>query len=464
MIIGGKDLKSPAIITEKGIISYGEFIDSILSLSNSLKELGIKEGEKIAILSENSPEYVMLIIAIIASGAICVPINIRWPEKRIKEALEKIGCNLVISSRSIDLNVGKKVFFDQLKEGKKHGSLDFDLKRDSTIIFTSGSTGDPKPVFHKLENHYYSAIGSNENISFEKGDVWGIFLPLYHVGGMSIIFRAIISGAAVAITEKKIPILDAIRNLKITHISLVPTQLYRMLKEKDSIDTLRRLKAVLIGGSPIREAIIRKAKEMELPIFTTYGSTEMASQVTTTRPNDTLEHLLTSGRLLPHRELKIEDEEILVKGKTLFKGYLYKDGLIKPFSEDGWFRTGDIGYLTEDGYLVVKGRKDNMFISGGENIHPEEIENKLIQIEGILDAVVVPVEEEEWGKRPIAFVYWEGKGEIDEKRIKKMLEKELPKYKIPDRIFPIPENYKGMKLSREYFKGLAKRIVEGDKR
>lgn len=464
MIIGGKDLKSPAIITEKGIISYGEFIDSVLSLSNSLKGLGIKEGEKIAILSENSPEYVMLIIAIIASGAICVPINIRWPEKRIKEALEKIGCNLVISSRSINLNVGKKVFFDQLKEGKKYGSLDFDLKRDSTIIFTSGSTGDPKPVLHKLENHYYSAIGSNENILFEKGDVWGIFLPLYHVGGMSIIFRAIISGAAVAITEKKIPILDAISNLKITHISLVPTQLYRMLKEKDSIDTLRRLKAVLIGGSPIREAIIRKAKEMELPIFTTYGSTEMASQVTTTRPNDTLEHLLTSGRLLPYRELKIEDEEILVKGKTLFKGYLYRDGLIKPFSEDGWFRTGDIGYLTEDGYLVVKGRKDNMFISGGENIHPEEIEDKLIQIEGILDAVVVPVEDEEWGKRPIAFVYWEGKGEMDEKRIKKVLEKELPKYKIPDRIFPIPENYKGMKLSREYFKGLAKRIVEGDKR
>ncbi len=464
MIIGGKDLKSPAIITEKGIISYGEFIDSVLSLSNSLKGLGIKEGEKIAILSENSPEYVMLIIAIIASGAICVPINIRWPEKRIKEALEKIGCNLVISSRSINLNVGKKVFFDQLKEGKKYGSLDFDLKRDSTIIFTSGSTGDPKPVLHKLENHYYSAIGSNENILFEKGDVWGIFLPLYHVGGMSIIFRAIISGAAVAITEKKIPILDAISNLKITHISLVPTQLYRMLKERDSIDILRRLKAILVGGSPIREAIIRKAKEMELPIFTTYGSTEMASQVTTTRPNDTLEHLLTSGRLLPYRELKIEDEEILVKGKTLFKGYLYRDGLIKPFSEDGWFRTGDIGYLTEDGYLVVKGRKDNMFISGGENIHPEEIEDKLIQIEGILDAVVVPVEDEEWGKRPIAFVYWEGKGEMDEKRIKKVLEKELPKYKIPDRIFPIPENYKGMKLSREYFKGLAKRIVEGDKR
>ena len=464
MIIEGKDLRSPAIITEKGIISYREFIDSILSLSNSLKGLGIKEGEKVAILSEDSPEYVMLIVAIIASGAICVPINIRWPEKRIKEALEKIGCNLVISSRRINLNVGKKVFFDQLKEGKKHGSLDFDLKRDSTIIFTSGSTGYPKPVLHKLENHYYSAIGSNENILFEKGDVWGIFLPLYHVGGMSIIFRAIISGAAVAITEKKIPILDAIRNLKITHISLVPTQLYRMLKEKDSIDTLRGLKAILVGGSPVREAIIRKAKEMELPIFTTYGSTEMASQVTTTKPNDTLEHLLTSGRLLPYRELKIEDEEILVKGKTLFKGYLYKDGLIKPFSEDGWFRTGDIGYLTEDGYLVVKGRKDNMFISGGENIHPEEIEDKLIQIEGILDAVVVPVEDEEWGKRPIAFVYWEGKGEMDEKRIKKVLEKELPKYKIPDRIFPIPENYKGMKLSREYFKGLAKRIVEGDKR
>ena len=464
MIIKGRDPKSPAIITEKGILSYKEFIEAVLSISNSLKELGIREGKKVAILSENRPEYVMSIIAIIAIGAIAVPINIRWPEKRIKEALEKIGCNIAVRSRNINLDISiKTVFFDQLL-GKKSGSLSFDLRKDATIIFTSGSTGDPKPVLHSLENHYYSAIGSNKNISFEKGDIWGIFLPLYHVGGMSIIFRALLSGAAVAITEKKIPVLDAIRDFRITHISVVPTQLYRMLKEKDSVDILRRLKAILIGGSPIRETIIRKAKEAELPIYTTYGSTEMASQVTTTKPNDTLEHLLTSGRVLPYRELKIEDGEILVKGKTLFKGYLYRNGLIKPFSKDGWFRTGDIGHLTEDGYLVVKGRKDNMFISGGENIQPEEIEDKLLQIEGIIDAVVVPVEDEEWGKRPVAFVHWEGKEEMDEKRIKKMLEKELPKYKIPDRIFPIPENYKGMKLSREYFKGLAKRIMEGDKR
>ncbi len=463
-----KKLNSLALITEKEQLSYKEYIRLILACSKELKELGVGKGRKVAIVSENSAKYVLIILSILNLGAICVPINIRWPDAQIERALKEIECDLLITDRERRLNINsecRSIYMDQLiLSGNKHlfEDIDPDLERYATVIFTSGSLGDPKPVLHSLGNHYYSALGSNSNISLAPGDVWGIFLPLYHVGGLSIIFRTLISGSAIAVPANRNSISEAIKSMNITHVSFVPTQLYRMLKNKENIEVLRSVKAILLGGASVRESLVRKAKELDLPIYTTYGCTEMASQVTTTRPNDTIQHLLTSGRLLPYRELVIsEDGEIMVKGKTLFKGYMYKDGLVFPFEENGWFKTGDLGYLDKDGYLTVYGRKDNMFISGGENIQPEEIEQKLTQIEGIVDAVVVAVEDEQWGHRPVAFVYREQ--EITESKIKNELEKMLPKYKIPDRIFFLPKNIyeKGLKLSRGYFKGMAKRIMEG---
>ncbi len=463
-----KNFNSLALITEKEQLSYKEYIRFILACSKELKELGVGKEKKVAIVSENSAKYVLIILSILNLGAICVPINIRWPDAQIERVLKEIECDLLITDRERSLNINsecRSIYMDQLiLSGNKHPfeEIDPDLERYATVIFTSGSLGEPKPVLHSLGNHYYSALGSNSNILLAPGDVWGIFLPLYHVGGLSIIFRTLISGSAIAVPFNRSSISEAIKSMNITHVSFVPTQLYRMLKNKEDIEVLRSVKAILLGGAPVRESLVRKAKELDLPIYTTYGCTEMASQVTTTRPNDTIQHLLTSGRLLPYRELTISEEgEIMVKGKTLFKGYLRKDGLVFPFEKDGWFRTGDLGYLDKDGYLTVYGRKDNMFISGGENIQPEEIEQKLTQIKGIVDAVVVPVEDEQWGYRPVAFVYRED--EVTESKIKNELEKVLPKYKIPDRIFFLPKNIyeKGLKLSREYFKGMAKRIMEG---
>jgi len=461
-----ENLNKLALVTENDRFTYKEYLKSVSACSKKLTELGIGKGKKVAIISENSLEYVLTILSVLNIGAVCIPINVRWPASQIEEALKKVGCDLlVIEHRSLKVNLRcKSVYMDQLirlKMGAAFEGIEPDLERDATIIFTSGSLGEPKPVLHTLGNHYYSALGSNSNISLAPGDVWGVFLPLYHVGGLSIIFRTLISGSAIAIPSKKKSISEAIKTMNITHLSLVPTQLYRMLKNKEDIKALRSVKAILLGGAPVRESLIRKAKEYDLPVYTTYGCTEMASQITTTRPNDTISHLLTSGRLLPYRELSIsKDGEIMVKGKTLFKGYAYKDKLVLPFVKDGWFKTGDLGYLDKDGYLTVYGRKDNMFISGGENIQPEEIEQRLTQIEGVIDAVVVPVEDEQWGQRPVAFVYKEG--EISESQIKNELEKVLPKYKIPDRVFFLPKNIyeKGLKLNREYLKGMAKRIVE----
>src|SRR3990172_9265027 len=162
----------------------------------------------------------------------------------------------------------------------------------------------------------------------------------------------------------------------------------------------------------------------------------MASQVTTGQSVKGIH----SGKLLSHRELKIaSDGEILVKGETLFLGYLDKGDLNLPVDPDGWFNTGDIGGLDAKGFLSVHGRKDNMIISGGENIHPEEIEAHLMRVPGIESALVVGIEDEEFGQRPAAFVKYCENGRIPEKEIIEELEKLLPRFKIPKIYWEWPE-------------------------
>ena len=204
-LIQDEYLNEPAIITEDFFITYGELKSLAMSISQSLSDMGIRSGERIGIISQNSVTYVLLIIALLDLEAISVPINIRWPEVQIRDALQDVGADHLIISREMQgLDLGyRKIFLEDLinkKRSFKKSTIDLD--NEATIIFTSGSSGNPKGALHTIRNHYYSALGSNTNIAFGPGDVWGIFLPLYHVGGMSIVFRALVSGGAMAIPRK----------------------------------------------------------------------------------------------------------------------------------------------------------------------------------------------------------------------------------------------------------------------
>ena len=200
-----------------------------------------------------------------------------------------------------------------------------------------------------------------------------------------------------------------------------------------------------------------------LPVFTSYGLTEMASQVTTTRPGAGAAERETSGRLLPHRLLRIAaDGEILVRGETRFRGYVDEAMLHEPFDAEGWYATGDLGRLGEDSLLRVEGRKDNLFISGGENVQPEEIESALAACEGVAQAVVVPVPDAEFGYRPVAFVRLEGR--VPEEDLRRALERRLPRFKMPRVFLPWPEEYaEGLKPDRRRLRELASRLLSGNR-
>jgi O-succinylbenzoic acid--CoA ligase len=358
----------------------------------------------------------------------------------------------------------------------------------ATIVFTSGSAGEPKAAVHSYGNHYFSAAASNRNLPVARGDGWLLSLSLHHVAGIEILFRCVLGGGAVVIPCQEKPsrgtglcsgfdydyeheheargpaalLLQDIGREEVTHVSIVPTQLYRLLRTSCGRENLKRLKAILLGGGPIPESLIREAAALELPIFTTYGLTETASQVATTRPGDALDRLLTAGRPLISGTVSVaSDGEILVRGPTLFLGYLEGGRVGRPLTSDGWFRTGDLGRMDDEGYLSVVGRKDNRFVCGGENVQPEEVERYLCRLTGLRAAVVVPVPDAQFGHIPVAFVAMKEGGKVNEQELAGSLTEELARSKIPRRFLAWPRDLEpgDAKLNRNGLMVLARTLT-----
>jgi O-succinylbenzoic acid--CoA ligase len=404
-----------------------------------------------------------LVLALIRAGHIACPVSDRLPPRGVARLLGKVACSALISEdeellQTAGPDILRSAPETLLREGEQRAEpADIPQERPVTIIFTSGSTGVPKAALHTFGNHYHSALGSNANIALLPGDRWLHSLPMYHVGGLSILFRCLLAAATVALPLPGTSLGESIASLGATHVSLVSTQLSKLLRE--SAD-LGGLEAVLMGGGPVPPSLVGEALARGLPLHTSYGLTEMASQVTTTPPDASIEELSTAGRVLPHREVSIsENGEILVRGETLFAGYAEGEKLDRPVDAEDWFHTRDLGELDESGYLRVGGRMDNLFISGGENVQPEEIEDALCRLEGVDEAVVVPVSDEEFGARPVAFVRV---NDAEPRDLARALEPFLPRFKIPISFHPWPEEApRGMKADRAALGERARRLRSG---
>lgn len=447
--------QAPAVVGGR-VITYAELEQRVVRAAGALREI-CEPGSRVGIYLPQDERYVVLLIALLRAGLVAAPVSNRVPAAGVPPLLERAGCSALISTPDLspELPPGTRALEADgvLSADAELPGGEWRLDDPATVVFTSGSTGGPKAALHTLGNHYYSALGSNENIPLAPGDRWLAPLPFYHVGGIGVLFRCLLSGAAIALPRPGEPVGEAAVRLGATHASLVATQLLRLLREGPLPDTLR---AVLLGGGAIPEALLDSATKAGLPVHTSYGMTEMSSQVTTTPPGAAREALRTSGRVLPHREMRISDAgEILVRGSTLFQGYLDGGELRDPTDDEGWFHTGDLGALDSDGSLTVRGRRDNMFVSGGENVQPEEIEAALKQLPQVEEAVVVPVPDAEFGQRPAAFVRCGG--ELDGDSLSAGLASSLPRFMVPVAYHPWPAAASsGMKPDRTLLARLAR--------
>lgn len=379
-------------------------------LQDFAPELGAEAGARIAFQERNSPQLVQQLLGCLDAGAIPVLAHPRWPRPLREEALERAGAGRPWTGESI-----------------------------ATLLFTSGSTATPKVVAHTLEAHLACAHASGMRVPFQRGDRWLLSLPLCHVGGLSLLFRAVVGGGTLVLPDPDERLAEALVRTRPSHLSLVATQLRELLDREDTREALAGCRQVLLGGGPCPTAWLEQARELGCPVRLTYGLTEMASQVATE----------TDGRLTPLHSAKLRvdaQRQIWVCGDALFSGYLVDDQLESPL-QDGWFATGDLGRPGPTGALEIFGRLDNQFISGGENVQPESIE-AAFHARGI-EIVVVGIPDEKFGTRPVAF----SRNGQDHRELALEL---LPDFSRPVAWLPLPEA-DGLKPRRAELSSLALR-------
>jgi O-succinylbenzoic acid--CoA ligase len=429
---------APALTAPGLTIDYAALNHLVAGTAGKLAAHGLRKGDRIAVCLENQWQTVVVMLAAIRAGAVFCPLSTRLPDREVAARSRVLGATCLVSHRRLEHGVEP----DRLIGRGDAAGTPVPLDRPASIVFTSGSLGAARAALHTFGNHYFSASGSNRNIPLAPGDRWLLSLPLYHVGGMAIIFRCLLGRAAIALPDPAAPWVGHAS----THASMVATQLQRVLLDGREGDLPR--KAILLGGSTIPARLIDRTVELGLPVHTSYGLTETASQVTATAPEAGRDDLKTSGRTLPFRHLRIGDDgQILVRGETRFAGYVDGASLHRPFDEEGWFATGDLGRLDERERLTVLGRIDNLFVSGGENVLPEEIEAALAVDEDVERVVVVPVQDREYGMRPVAFV--QSSGSVDEARLRHRIEAVLPRFMVPDAFHPWPSDARGEGLKAD---------------
>jgi O-succinylbenzoic acid--CoA ligase len=361
-------------------------------------------------------EHASLLLALLAAGSVVAPLGFRLPHREAVARAEGIGAQGLA----------------RLREGIASKRA-LDAGAPGTILFTSGSSGSPRALWHDLSSHLHNAAGAFERIPLEPGCGWLLSLPLHHVSGFAVLIRCLAVGATVVFPESSAPLEKQVDDPAVTHLSVVALQLRGLLEARVPLE---RLRAVLAGGGPVDAVLVADAVRAGVPLHITYGMTEAGSQIATTERLLFAPPRIHAGTPLPGREVRISPAgEIQVRGAILAKGVIGSNGVTNLTEGDGWFSTADRGEFTPEGHLIVLGRSDRMIVSGGENIHPEALEQILIGVPGVRRVVVVGVDSPRYGRRPVAFV----SGEAKERLLRARLEECVEKFAVPDVFFPWPE-------------------------
>ena len=435
-------------------LSYRTLNRRVACLAQQLARKGFVPGDRLVVPAKGSLESLLLAWACLRVGVICCPLNPAFPVTQQLGLAKRLRAGRVCQTESDNDYASKltPITLDFRAEADAGEPPALDGSQLCNTIFTSGSSGTPKAVLHRVANHLASARGSAVVIPVDQNSGWLLSLPLFHIGGYAIPFRVFMAGGRVILDGDPQTLPARLEQQSITHLSLVPTQLWRLLKAGLTPKSTQ-LRELLLGGAAIPAPLVVQMAFLGLTPKVSYGLSEMASQVCTGIP--TAPGVV--GRPLPGREVRVVEGEIQVRGETLFCGYL-NDGEVDPaLNDEDWFATRDKGHFTSEGALVVEGRLDNGFISGGENIQPEAIEQRLVDHPGVAQALVVPVPHPEWGERPVAFIDWHGEA-VTEQAISAWVREALPGFMVPDAWLAWPPGV-GFKPSRRQFAELARAHV-----
>jgi O-succinylbenzoic acid--CoA ligase len=464
--------------------SFEDLADHSLRTARRLRRWGVKDGHLVAVLLEDGLDFVQILHAVSLCGARLLPLNTRLtPAELIAQLRTSRATHLVHGGGELGergREVGSEIPVLE-SAAFESGSLQtvadrgpaapltesVDLREVFAVIFTSGTSAAPKGVCLTHGNLQASALAAALHLELRRDDWWLACLPLFHIGGLSILIRNVLLGSRVWVHGRFDPerVSTAIDE-GITHLSLVPTMLGRLLDVRAGRPAPSSLRGILLGGAAAAPALLGRARELGFPVLPSYGLTEACSQVATCAPGDagTACHQIGAvGRSLFGTEIRIADArgralppgregEILVRGPTVMAGYLHDAGGTSRALRDGWLHTGDVGVLDAAGRLRVLDRRADLIVSGGENVSPAEVEAVLREHGDVAEVGVAGLPDPDLGTKVAAWIVLRPGARNGREDLRRFCRRHLAGYKVPKEIrftAELPRNSSGKLLRRD---------------
>jgi fatty-acyl-CoA synthase len=408
------------------------------------RALGIGKGERIAWLGYNHPDMLALLFAAARLGAILVPLNWRLAAAEHAAILRDCAPSLLYCDASFEPHARKLgvPLGDWRGKGEPQtaGADDDDL----LIVYTSGTTGAPKGAVLTQRALLTNAANSVYAHALTQDDHVLTALPMFHVGGLNIqTLPALLSGARVSLHPRFEPgaWLQDVAALRPTLSLLVPATMAAVIGHPQWMGAdLSSLRLLNTGSMVVPVSLIAAFHARGVPVGQVYGSTETAPIATALLREDAERKLGSAGKAVPHCEVKLLDGEIWVRGPNVMRGY-WNDpaATAAALTRDGWFRTGDLARVDEEGFYWIMGRSNELIISGGENVYPAELENVLADCPQIAEAAVFGIEDAKWGEAACAVVVRRPGARLDEGGVLALFADRLARFKHPRRVVFVDE-------------------------
>jgi o-succinylbenzoate---CoA ligase len=422
-----------AVLADGASLTYAELEEAAASAARRLAGLGVRQETPVRLSMPAGIDYAVLLHAVMKLGAIALP-----TDPRLTPA-ERGGAGADPSAVEVS---------GPADAGSHEADLpllgEIDLDAAYCRILTSGTAGTPRSIELTYGNHLWSAVGSAFNLGVDPSDRWLCCLPLFHVSGLSILLRSAIYGTSVVVHDgfDLDRVAESLERDGVTVVSLVSTMLTRLVDAGAAIENPR---AILVGGGPVSEEILVEAMGLGATVVQTYGLTEAASQVTTLSPAEAEDESKrgSAGRPLLTTHVRIMDGEILVQGPTVAPGMA---------DVDGWLHTGDEGRIDEEGFLWVEGRRDDVIVTGGENVAPREVEEVLAKHPDVADAAVIGRPDPDWQNAVVALVVPSEGASPEADALRDWCRERLASFKVPksfELADELPRTDSGKLLRRE---------------
>ncbi len=448
--------------------TYRELDDISNRIGNGLLSLGIRKGDRVTLLIPNRPEFIYAWFGLMKIGAVMVPINVQFKPDEVQYIVNNSEASLIITTGAFqDALTGRRgampllkhivvidpkdtagiMPFERVVSGDASmPGVDVDGNDYASLIYTSGTTGYPKGVIDTHHNYIANAHQIAGAAAFTDQDRAMLILPLFHCNAQVVtVVSPMYAGASFVLMEGFSPrdFLPAIDRYRPSTFSGVPTvyAILNSLPDAEKYD-LSSLRFVICGAAPMPvEVFTTFEKKYKAFILEGYGLSE-ATCASIINPLKGKRKIGSIGRPLDGQEARILDDsnrelrqgeigEICIRGDVVMTGYYKNQEATAVAIKDGWLHTGDIGYVDEEGYFYIIGRKKEMIIRGGENIYPKEIEEVLYRHPGVQDAAVVGIPDPKWGEEVFGFVVPKQGMQIQEQELIAFLKEKVADYKIP---------------------------------